>query len=401
MATKTVVCPECGAAAAPGRYACADCGALLASVAVTPRSASTVNGGDLDEVEQTRTPTHAPTRAEPDPPDGRAPHAGAPDVAGALALSQSVDRPDRAPVFEAPAVEPAAAPLEADPPTSAEPAFDEDAPLGSATVIHEGAPPDVLHEVGDVPPDGRDSTDGGSLVGGQVATTSAASDEAGPESVPPAWPPIGDRGVVARPEPRTPAGSYLPPSAVLPPLDGGRPVAIAAPAAASTPTTNRTTAATAWAGRSSAALGDALEEIELTTDGARRAVAIGAGIAAFGMLLPWVNGLPAAGPFAGYLDRWGLAGPGMWLVLAALVALAAVALWAGRPATWPVALPAVALATFLGGLVWPYLLGGFGRSFGIWVVLAGAIVLGVGGVLDRRDRRGDAASAAPSDVGGR
>ncbi|MBA2720310.1 MAG: hypothetical protein H0U52_13885, partial [Chloroflexi bacterium] len=37
MATKTVVCPECGSPAAPGRYACAECGALLAAVAVTPR----------------------------------------------------------------------------------------------------------------------------------------------------------------------------------------------------------------------------------------------------------------------------------------------------------------------------------------------------------------------------
>src|SRR5690349_14211999 len=37
MATKTVVCPECGEAAAPGRYACADCGALLAAVGTFAR----------------------------------------------------------------------------------------------------------------------------------------------------------------------------------------------------------------------------------------------------------------------------------------------------------------------------------------------------------------------------
>src|SRR5207249_3550270 len=38
MATKTAVCPECGAAAGPGRYACAECGALLAAVGTMPRS---------------------------------------------------------------------------------------------------------------------------------------------------------------------------------------------------------------------------------------------------------------------------------------------------------------------------------------------------------------------------
>ena len=38
MATKTVVCPDCGAPAAPGRYACADCGALIAAVAAPARA---------------------------------------------------------------------------------------------------------------------------------------------------------------------------------------------------------------------------------------------------------------------------------------------------------------------------------------------------------------------------
>jgi len=37
MTTKTVVCPECGSTADPGRYGCSECGALLAAVAVAPR----------------------------------------------------------------------------------------------------------------------------------------------------------------------------------------------------------------------------------------------------------------------------------------------------------------------------------------------------------------------------
>jgi len=38
MATKTIACPECGAAVAPGRFACAECGALVAAVGMVPRT---------------------------------------------------------------------------------------------------------------------------------------------------------------------------------------------------------------------------------------------------------------------------------------------------------------------------------------------------------------------------
>src|SRR5262245_32640126 len=38
MATSTVVCPECGAAAAPGRFACPACGALVASLGSAPKA---------------------------------------------------------------------------------------------------------------------------------------------------------------------------------------------------------------------------------------------------------------------------------------------------------------------------------------------------------------------------
>lgn len=135
-----------------------------------------------------------------------------------------------------------------------------------------------------------------------------------------------------------------------------------------------------------AALSDAVDALRVTTDAARRTVAAGAGLAVLGILLPWVNGLPGANPFAGYFDRWGLGGPGMWLVLTGLVGLAGVAGSSGRAASWPVRLPALATAAFLVGLLWPYLVGGFGRSIGVWVVLVGAIAVAVGGLLDREGR---------------
>jgi hypothetical protein len=37
-------------------------------------------------------------------------------------------------------------------------------------------------------------------------------------------------------------------------------------------------------------------------------------------------------------------------------------------------------------MLWPYLFGFLGRSVGVWVVLAGAVLLVAGGLLDRRDR---------------
>ena len=106
------------------------------------------------------------------------------------------------------------------------------------------------------------------------------------------------------------------------------------------------------------------------------------------------------GPFAGYLDRWGLAGGGLWLVFFALVGLALVASSSGRAASWPVGLPAVVAAGLLVGLLWPYLLGGFGRSIGVLVDFVGAIVLVVGGVLDQRARH-DRPESGVSEVDGK
>ncbi len=240
--------------------------------------------------------------------------------------------------------------------TAGGPAFDENAPL--ASTVRPSPAPNVLHDLADT----------------------AEIDDASAVTAP-SWPPPGDRGPIPAPEPRTPAGAYLPPSAVLPPLDLPAPAAPEPESAVGT-----------WANRSTAALSDALESIHVTADASRRAVAAGAGLGTVGFLLPWVNTLPGANPLAGYLDRWGLAGPGTWLVFAGLLALTAIAGSSGRTASWQVGLASVATAAFLVGLIWPYVVGGFGRSIGIWVVLVGAAVLAVGGILDRRSRhdRGDA-----------
>jgi hypothetical protein len=379
MATKTVVCPECGSPADPGRYACAECGALLAAVGPGPRrrrsakaavdapadvvdadglvepainddlaadpgeSAEPVGSGEPVEI--------APERDEPAAPG---------ELPEAVAAANRNDRDDR---FDDP---------EADLPDPMAP-FDENAPLAAAR--RRTSQPDVLHDIPDA----------------------VSSEAASPAATAPSWPPFGDLGPLPVPEPRTPAGAYLPPSAVLPPLDGaivGGPSGPIAASAALTTAAGEAVASTgsSWAVRVSSIFANPFRAIRVSVDASRRAVAVGAGIVALGLLLPWVNTLPGASPIANYLERWGLAGAGTWLVLAAVVVLALIATGSGRVAAWPVGLPAIAMAAFVFGLIWPYAMVSAGRPIGVWVVVVGVLVLVVGGILARRARheRGDA-----------
>jgi hypothetical protein len=73
-------------------------------------------------------------------------------------------------------------------------------------------------------------------------------------------------------------------------------------------------------------------------------------------------------------------------VLLGLVGLAAVAVVPAPLARLPIGIPAIALASLLLGLVWPYVFGPVGGSIGTWAVLVGALLLAVGGMLGRRAR---------------
>ncbi|HEX5824187.1 MAG TPA: hypothetical protein VFY18_07000 [Candidatus Limnocylindrales bacterium] len=199
----------------------------------------------------------------------------------------------------------------------------------------------------------------------------------------PGWPPPGDRGPVAEPAARVPAGVYLPPSAVLPSGEN-LPVGAAsngrtAQSAASPP------AASDGSERVSAA--DRLAKLDLPADTPRRVVAIGAVVAALGFLLPWTSSLANNDVLGDYWVRWGMAGPGAWIVVAMLIALAGLTLAGGRFAATPVGLPGFAMAMLLLGLTWSYFFGFPGRAVGLWVVLGGVILLAVGGLLDMRAGR--------------
>ena len=415
MATKTVVCQECGSVSAPGRYACSECGALLVAVASMGRGrgseALTQDGNAAAYAARPDGDARSEPAAEAEP--GRAagsvaatavakpPMTDLADPARRGRLNRGRSAGDRSaanavavaadpPVAHDPPVA-AAVTVAADPLAIVDPLeaivrhdaldehgqvgpapFDEDAPLAATLAV--ATHPDVLHDIVAAPP-----------------ATDERADEAtaGAVSTGPAWPPAGDRGPLAAPEPRTPAGAYLPPSAVLPPL--GAPGGVAGSTAAGTVAVAPASPSPGepWATRGAAALTGALDSIRVPADASRRVVAIGSGLAAFSFLLPWVNTIPGSSPFANYLDRWGLVGPGVWLVFLFALVLGAIAASSGRTASWPVGLPAVVLAGFLAGLVWPWVVGGASRALGILVVIFGALLLLAGGLLDRRLRHDD------------
>jgi hypothetical protein len=503
MATKTIVCPECQAPAGPGRYACAQCGALLASVALAPRPQGRAGREAVVDVApaEAAPPALAPslveqatdvlvadrprrTRVAPAWTQGLA----AEPIESAPGVDERWD--DQPPTAEAaaepvPAERPMENDLEADHGVTVEPiaalvnratnglgpkrATEKKAPSIAAikpaplpkvrrrstpdpAALERIAPlavpqPDVEPAavatpepavLASVEPVARAAPEPAVLATPEPATpavlatpepaTPAASERASlavappavtprveraqtvqppprfelaPASKPasrvevaprreavPAWPPPGDRGPLVEPLPRVPAGVYLPPSAVLPsgealPIAGatnGRPATVpAVPDAATSDGASKGVSAA-----------DRLAQLDLPEDTPRRVVAIGAVVAALGFLLPWSTSPTGSDLLGDYWVRWGMAGPGAWIVVALLIGLAGLTLAGGRLASAPVGLPGVALAMLLLGLSWPYLFGVPGRTVGIWVVLAGVILLAVGGLLDMRaGRHGD------------
>jgi hypothetical protein len=129
---------------------------------------------------------------------------------------------------------------------------------------------------------------------------------------------------------------------------------------------------------------ETLETLGITGDVPRRVIGLGAAVAALGFLLPWAEVVIGSGLAGSYWARWGMAGPGHWIVVAALVAISAIGLSRGRLAKVPLGVAGIVLGALLVGLVWPYLFGVIGHSVGVWLVLAGALLVAVGGFLDLR-----------------
>ncbi|HEY8438462.1 MAG TPA: hypothetical protein VIK65_07590, partial [Candidatus Limnocylindrales bacterium] len=155
MATKSIACPECGAAVAPGRYACAECGALLAALGTVPRTWASV-AADADSavppplvparpreaVKRARRPKTSTAEPAALPATPATPATEAPPVAAAAPPAPAAPEPVRAPVAPPPPI--AAGPrvavesLEVDEDARREAAaIDEDRPLAA----HAAPPP--------------------------------------------------------------------------------------------------------------------------------------------------------------------------------------------------------------------------------------------------------------------
>lgn len=355
MATRTVVCPECDAPLAPGRFACGECGALLATVASGSRSLFPA---------AVATPPEEPYA--PDAPEDPAEQEVVAGPTAEVAAFAPVLNPDteKAPasheVAWAVAEEPA-------PATAAEPLPEPASlPVGAMWAAPAATPAPAV---------------------AMPVTWPAAPAPAPPAVAPswpehPAWPPASSaNGAASHAAPvaaaavaspadalRNPAGAYLPPSAVLPPAE-----ALPLPSAkAATP-----------ARPIQSALADSVGSLTLPSDPPAAVISLGAGISAIGFLLPWADVVLGSSGMGSFLDRWGLAGPGHVVVFAALLALAAVAAFSHRlPRPVRSGLPAVGLGFLLVGLAWPYLFGPFGATVGVYVITAGGLLLVLAGTLE-------------------
>jgi hypothetical protein len=120
-------------------------------------------------------------------------------------------------------------------------------------------------------------------------------------------------------------------------------------------------------------------------------LALGAGAASVGFVLPWsavIIGAASSG--GGYLETWGLATPSHLVIL---LITAAGFLMAVVPNRVPVWLRTGVLGMIVGGVLvgmaWPYLFDGLGYQVGIVAELVGAALLIVAAVLSMLPARHD------------
>lgn len=395
-----LVCPECASAIAPGRFACTSCGALVASVASAPRTLGWVEDLAVPVVTPPP-PVEQPEAAEPAAPDPIEPTDAHTTIGPAWAhgplerapgetdldiddLPLGIDTAGPAPAPDGPlaGVLAGRAVRTRAPRTRGSRATVglkvNDSPVEAVTVPTDQivtAPVEAVAEPAEAEPVESEA---------QLADATVpvpAPEPSWPETR--GWPPAGAAQPVFGPEPVQPprAGAYLPPSAVLTTVDEMRMASAAAGNGSGSVSGHASVPDAVVPMEPSKREPLALPALDPTLP--PRVAVIGAGIAGLGFLLPWAAVVIGSGRIGGYLEQWGLAGPGHPIVLLVLVALAAAAWQVERLPAWArPGLPSVVVASLLVGLVWPYLFGNLQPSVGLFLTFVGAIVLGAAGVLD-------------------
>lgn len=234
---------------------------------------------------------------------------------------------------------------------------------------------------------------------GDTGDTEVEARSTVPVWVAPPFPP--QPSITITPPAETP-GAYVPPAPVATATataaaatsSGGLPAGLPAPARSWAGTGSADPAVAAADARDGAAARTG-SDLSLT-DPVRRGEAIdwiavaGAALGSVGFLLPWARSIIGADG-VGYLDTWGLAGPGHVLVVAGMLVVLTLAVVNTRVPAWlRLGIPGLVLSALLVGLLWPYLLGPLGPLPGAYLSLVGALILGAAAgaalVTDRHAR---------------
>jgi hypothetical protein len=374
MTATSVVCPECGSPVAPGRLSCQGCGTLLASVVGSERRPSwtgaSSDAADIDEDRPIASARSGDPLPEPDP---------VPEVAVATAVAAepapaTKRGPRRLTRPKVPAA-PSKARYVKGSPADPVPPVDTEALFGPVPNV---APP-ILHDWADAPaaPNGAapaaangaaTATTNGSASARAAGAAATAAPLAGAYLAPSATyvaPPIATRSAVA-PPPAVPAWPAAPGSPAPATASGGNGASSIATAAAAPAASEQVTARR---------VADWL-------------IIGGSVLAIVSFLLPWATDGVIGSFGTGFTADWGLANPGHLLLIAAAVAVLLLHTFDNPVPDWfrSGALPLL-LGGVLAGLAFAYYARPAGGGAGVAVLLAGAVVLIVGGMLASRPQR--------------
>jgi hypothetical protein len=123
-------------------------------------------------------------------------------------------------------------------------------------------------------------------------------------------------------------------------------------------------------------------------EAARGLVGVGGALSAIGFVLPWSEVVIGSAGLGGYLDRWGLAGPGHALVFLVALVVVGLAVVPTVAASWlRSGVLGIALGGLLVGLAWPYLVGPLGAGPGVAATSVAAVLLLIGGIAVAWSRR--------------
>lgn len=374
MATRMVVCPECGAEVPYGRLSCVACGTLLASVAGAARRTSAPAGG-----------AGPADRAD----EVAAPERGSDSAASAESGAATGDRPTPAVLRDWTGPAPAS-PSELETPALSAPATAIKPPRWVRGVRStDGSTDDPDADAG-ADDDSDDAVGASSAIEDPILAASPAT--------PPASMPLGSRPSLPMP------GGYVAP-AIVPTAAttvDGRPATASAIAAASIADGSITSVPAAprpdrWfstpappapaAPDASSTPGRAglFSDLPFRAPGevAAWVVAVGAVLGVIAFFLHWSeNGVMGSQPNDTYFGRWGLANPAYLIPMGAALAMLLITVVPNRI---PKAIRGVALPILFGGwflgIGWSYATGPFGLGWGVDALSIGGVLLVIGGVV--------------------